>query len=239
MRSPQALLNGENPSPHRRNSNFSTPLATPHHPASHFQSTVTVHKLRRFNSLILLFRIAAFCFSLTSFVFMITTNSRSSSSSPHWYDFDAFSSMRSPQALLNGENPSPHRRNSNFSTPLATPHHPASHFQSTVTVHKLRRFNSLILLFRIAAFCFSLTSFVFMITTNSRSSSSSPHWYDFDAFRFVLAANAIVAVYSLFEMVASVWEISRDTTLFPESLQVWFDFGHDQVQTLTLLISDF
>jgi len=52
----------------------------------------------------------------------------------------------------------------------------------------------------------------------------------------VLAANAIVAVYSLFEMVASVWEISRDTTLFPESLQVWFDFGHDQVQTLNLLI---
>ncbi|KAK7854974.1 CASP-like protein 4C2 [Quercus suber] len=143
--------------------------------------------------------------------------------------------MRSPQALLNGENPSPHRRNSNFSTPLATPHHPASHFQSTVTVHKLRRFNSLILLFRIAAFCFSLTSFVFMITTNSRSSSSSPHWYDFDAFRFVLAANAIVAVYSLFEMVASVWEISRDTTLFPESLQVWFDFGHDQVFAYLLL----
>lgn len=52
----------------------------------------------------------------------------------------------------------------------------------------------------------------------------------------MVAANAIVAVYSLFEMVASVWEISRDTTLFPESLQVWFDFGHDQVQTLTLLI---
>ena len=52
----------------------------------------------------------------------------------------------------------------------------------------------------------------------------------------MLAANAIVAVYSLFEMVASVWEISRDTTLFPESLQVWFDFGHDQVQTLNLLI---
>ncbi|KAM4094032.1 hypothetical protein ACJW30_06G164000 [Castanea mollissima] len=127
--------------------------------------------------------------------------------------------MRSPQALRNGENPSPHRRNSNFSTPSATPHHPASHFHSTVTVHKLRRFNSLILLFRLAAFCFSLTSSVFMITTNSRS-SSSPHWYDFDAFRFVLAANAIVALYSLFEMVASVWEISRDTTLFPESLQV-------------------
>jgi hypothetical protein len=48
-------------------------------------------------------------------------------------------------------------------------------------------------------------------------------------FRFVVAANAIVAVYSLFEMCASVWEISRGATLFPEVLQVWFDFGHDQV----------
>jgi hypothetical protein len=53
----------------------------------------------------------------------------------------------------------------------------------------------------------------------------------------VFAANAIVAVYSLFELVASVWEISRGATLFPEILQVWFDFGHDQVQTLTLSIS--
>jgi hypothetical protein len=50
-------------------------------------------------------------------------------------------------------------------------------------------------------------------------------------FRFVVAANAIVALYSLFEMCASVWEISRGATLFPEVLQVWFDFGHDQVST--------
>lgn len=47
--------------------------------------------------------------------------------------------------------------------------------------------------------------------------------------RFVLAANTIVAVYSVFEMGASVWEISRGVTLFPEVLQIWFDFGHDQV----------
>lgn len=38
-----------------------------------------------------------------------------------------------------------------------------------------------------------------------------------------------MALYSLFEMIASVWEISRGVTLFPEVLQVWFDFGHDQV----------
>lgn len=48
--------------------------------------------------------------------------------------------------------------------------------------------------------------------------------------RFVVAANAIVAVYSLFEMGASVWEISRGATVFPEVLQVWFDFAHDQVK---------
>jgi len=47
--------------------------------------------------------------------------------------------------------------------------------------------------------------------------------------RFVLAANGIVAVYSLVEMVASVWEITTGATLFPEVYQVWFDFGHDQV----------
>ncbi|GMY08584.1 CASP-like protein 4C1 [Fagus crenata] len=130
--------------------------------------------------------------------------------------------MRSPQTLRNGET----RRN--IHTPTPTPH-----FHSTVTVQKLRRFNSLILVFRLAAFCFSLASSVFMIT-NCRA-SSSPHWYDFDAFRFVFAASAIVAVYSLFEMVASVWEISRDITLFPEVLQVWFDFGHDQVFAYLLL----
>ncbi|XP_062156562.1 CASP-like protein 4C1 [Alnus glutinosa] len=127
--------------------------------------------------------------------------------------------MRSPQALRNGENPS---------------HHPRiPQFHSTVSVQKLRRFNWLVLVFRLAAFCFSLAASVFMLT-NSHG-SASPHWYDFEAFRFVFAANAIVAVYSLFELVASVWEISRGATLFPEILQVWFDFGHDQVFAYLLL----
>lgn len=107
------------------------------------------------------------------------------------------------------------------------------HFQSTVSVQKLKRFNSLILVFRFAAFCFSLASAVFMLT-NSRGSDSL-HWYNFDAFRYVFAANAIVAIYSLFEMAASVWEISRNATLFPEICQVWFDFGHDQVFAYLLL----
>lgn len=135
--------------------------------------------------------------------------------------------MRSPQYVRNGhETPSPHPR-----IPAA-----AAHFQSTVSVQKLRRFNTLILVFRAAAFCFSLAAFVFMLT-NSRG-SNSPHWFDFDAFRFVVAANAIVAFYSLFEMGASVWEISRGVTLFPETVQVWFDFGHDQVFAYLLLSAD-
>ncbi|KAE8712100.1 CASP-like protein 4C1 [Hibiscus syriacus] len=116
--------------------------------------------------------------------------------------------MRSPQAFLNGDTPSPH-------------------FHNTVTLCKLRRFNSLILVFRVTAFTSSLASSVLMVT-NYRG-SDSPHWFDFDAFRFVFAANAIVALYSLFEMGFPVWEISTGATLFPEILQVLFDFGHDQV----------
>lgn len=76
--------------------------------------------------------------------------------------------MRSPQALRNGENLSPHPR--------------MPQFHSTVSVQKLRRFNSLVLVFRLAAFCFSFAASVFMLT-NSHG-SASPHWYDFDAFRY-------------------------------------------------------
>ncbi|KAL8093400.1 CASP-like protein 4C2 [Apium graveolens] len=111
--------------------------------------------------------------------------------------------------------------------------HTPPHFHSTVSLQKLRRFNTLIFVFRLATFSFSFASAVFMLT-NSRG-DSSPHWHDFDAFRFVVAANAIVAVYSLFEMGASVWEISRGATVFPEVLQVWFDFAHDQVFAYLLL----
>ncbi|KAH0757186.1 hypothetical protein KY290_020679 [Solanum tuberosum] len=122
--------------------------------------------------------------------------------------------MRSPQ-VRNGvvETPSP------------------SHFHSSVSVHKLRRFNILIVVFRFASFCFSLASAIFMFT-NSRRGSDLPQWHHFDAFRFVAVAGAIVALYSLFEVGASVWEISRGATVFPEVVQVWFDFGHDQLSFL-------
>ncbi|XP_050208943.1 CASP-like protein 4C1 [Mercurialis annua] len=133
--------------------------------------------------------------------------------------------MRSPQLLRNGraagETPS---------------HPPPPYFHSTVSVHKLKRFNLLILVFRISTFCFCLASSIFMLTNSRRP--GSPRWHDFDAFRYVFAANSIVAIYSLFEMSASVWEISRGATLFPEILQVWFDFGHDQVFAYLLLSAD-
>ncbi|XP_042511057.1 CASP-like protein 4C1 [Macadamia integrifolia] len=109
----------------------------------------------------------------------------------------------------------------------------APHFQSTVSVQKLRLFNTLILVFRLSSFCFSLAAAIFMLT-NSHG-SGSPSWSDFEAFRFLLAANAIVALYSFAEMGASIWEILKGTTLFPETVQVWFDIGHDQVFAYLLL----
>ncbi|KAL9233685.1 hypothetical protein vseg_008647 [Gypsophila vaccaria] len=137
--------------------------------------------------------------------------------------------MRSPRNGVGGDTPTRSR------SPMASV--PSPHdirFQSTLSVHKLQRFNSLVLLFRVATFVFSLSSFVFMLT-NSRS---HPRWFDFDSSRFVLAANGIVAVYSLVEMVASVWEITTGATLFPEVYQVWFDFGHDQVFAYLLLAAN-
>ncbi|KAL2526113.1 CASP-like protein 4C1 [Abeliophyllum distichum] len=114
-----------------------------------------------------------------------------------------------------------------------TPPLPGTRFRSTVSLHKLRRFNILILVFRFAAFCFSLASAIFMFT-NSKD-SDLPSWQDFDAFRFVAVANAIVALYSLMEIGASIWEILRASTFLPEIIQVWFDFGHDQVFAYVLL----
>ncbi|VFQ88400.1 unnamed protein product [Cuscuta campestris] len=98
-------------------------------------------------------------------------------------------------------------------------------FHSTVSVQKLRRVNLIMLVFRFGAFCFSLAAAIFMFS----NSSGSPSWHEFGAFRFVAVASGIVAAYSLFEVGASVWEIARATTVFPEPIQVWFDFGHDQV----------
>ncbi|XP_072975776.1 CASP-like protein 4C1 [Typha angustifolia] len=127
-----------------------------------------------------------------------------------------------PSPLRNGGS-TPHL----VSPHLVSPHH--YHFHSTVSEQKLRRLNWLTLLLRLAAFCFSLAAAVFMATDTSRSrSSNSPSWLDSDSFRFVFASNAIVALYSLFEVGVSVWEILHGSTLLPESMQLWFDFSHDQ-----------
>lgn len=91
----------------------------------------------------------------------------------------------------------------------------------------------LILIFRLGAFCFSVAAAIFMVV-NPRG-SNSPRWYDYGSYRFVLAANGIVALYSLVEMAAAVWEISTGVTIFPEIFQVWFDFSHDQVFAYLLL----
>ncbi|KAG2325697.1 hypothetical protein Bca52824_008425 [Brassica carinata] len=112
--------------------------------------------------------------------------------------------MPSPHAFRNGESPTSRD---------------VTHFHSTVAAQKLRRFNSLILLLRLASFSFSLASAVFILT-NSHG-SGSPRWYDFDAFRFAFVANAMVALYSVFEMGTCVWEFSRETTLWPEAFQVF------------------
>ncbi|KAK8931260.1 hypothetical protein KSP39_PZI016818 [Platanthera zijinensis] len=110
-------------------------------------------------------------------------------------------------------------------------------FQSTVSEQKLRRLNILILILRFAAFCFSLAAAVFMASNSSRSHDSHS-WLHFPTFRYVLAANSIVAFYSLFEICAAVWEILKSETLLPESVQLWFDFSHDQVFAYMLLSAE-
>ncbi|CAN6334492.1 unnamed protein product [Urochloa humidicola] len=78
----------------------------------------------------------------------------------------------------------------------------------------------LLLMLRVAALCASAAAAA-LAATHGAALRRAP-------FRLLLAANAIVAVYSAFEAAASVWEASRGATLLPEPVQVWFDFGHDQ-----------
>ncbi|ERN07811.1 hypothetical protein AMTRI_Chr08g204360 [Amborella trichopoda] len=131
--------------------------------------------------------------------------------------------MRSPEFMRNGEGTmSPNPRNRGFPT----------NFQSTVSVQKLRRFNSLILIFRLVTFCFSLASTVFMAMNshipNGDAAGEWVSWTNYDAFRYVVAGNAIICLYSLVQMGATIWEILKGTTILPETIQVWFDFSHDQ-----------
>ncbi|XP_010907076.4 CASP-like protein 4C1 isoform X2 [Elaeis guineensis] len=135
-----------------------------------------------------------------------------------------------PSPLRNGDAPPPR-----LPSP-AVGRHP-HHFHSTVSEQKIRRLNALILLLRLAAFCFSLVAAIFMGTNSSRS-PGSPSWLQFRPFRLVFAVNAIVAAYSLFAMGLSIWEILKGATLFPEPLQLWFDFAHDQVFAYLVLAAE-
>ncbi|XP_073101207.1 CASP-like protein 4C1 isoform X1 [Elaeis guineensis] len=164
-----------------------------------------------------------------------------------------------PSPLRNGDAPPPR-----LPSP-AVGRHP-HHFHSTVSEQKIRRLNALILLLRLAAFCFSLVAAIFMGTNSSRS-PGSPSWLQFRPFRYsyipsqslpflpiyqychrlapgllsrrlVFAVNAIVAAYSLFAMGLSIWEILKGATLFPEPLQLWFDFAHDQVFAYLVLAAE-
>ncbi|CAD6267408.1 unnamed protein product [Miscanthus lutarioriparius] len=77
----------------------------------------------------------------------------------------------------------------------------------------------LLLLLRVGALCASVASAA--LAASSATLRRAP-------FRFLLAADAIVAVYSAFEAAAAAWEVARGATLLPEAMQLWFDFAHDQ-----------
>uniref|UniRef100_A0A0E0MNR6 CASP-like protein n=1 Tax=Oryza punctata TaxID=4537 RepID=A0A0E0MNR6_ORYPU len=83
-----------------------------------------------------------------------------------------------------------------------------------------RRLVGVMLLLRLASLCFAVSAAAFA-ATDGAALRLAP-------FRFLLAANAIVAVYSAFEVAAAAWEVASGGTLLPEAMQLWFDFGHDQ-----------
>eukprot|EP01018_Ginkgo_biloba_P030727 Gb_10953 [translate_table: standard] len=125
----------------------------------------------------------------------------------------------------NGERPSPspdNRRGGRL------------HYYSTASIQKLKRFNTLILALRLVTFCFSLAASIFMAMNthtpgnDGAAGTTKARWYDYDAFRYVLAGNAIICIYSLAQTGVVMWELLKGDTLLPEMIQVWFDFGHDQ-----------
>ncbi|XP_031484791.1 CASP-like protein 4C2 [Nymphaea colorata] len=134
--------------------------------------------------------------------------------------------MRSPEFLRNGEVQVSPRGGGQTSSGARRRGGGMGGFQSTVSLQKLRRFNTILLALRVAAFCFLLAATIFM-AMNSHGSFST-RWFDYDSFRYMVAANAIVGVYSFFEMGAALWEMLNGSTIVPETIQLWFDFTHDQ-----------
>jgi len=114
-----------------------------------------------------------------------------------------------------------------------------AYYSSSASLYKLRRFNTLILVVRIVSLCFSLAASIFMALNihkfGNDTSSNKARWYDYGAFRYVFAANAINCIYSSAQIALVMWELLKGNTLLPEMIQVWFDFGHDQVFAYLLL----
>ncbi|KAI5064239.1 hypothetical protein GOP47_0020909 [Adiantum capillus-veneris] len=90
--------------------------------------------------------------------------------------------------------------------------------------------DALLLLLRFLTLAFSLASLVLMITNSAtvRRRLHTVRWTDFDAYRYVLAASAIVCLYSFAEIGLGLWYLFSGRMLMPDSLAQWFDFGHDQ-----------
>ncbi|MCO5577825.1 hypothetical protein L7F22_031659 [Adiantum nelumboides] len=90
--------------------------------------------------------------------------------------------------------------------------------------------DALLLLLRFLTLAFSLASLALMLNNSStaRGGRWRVRWMDFDAYRYVLAASAIVCLYSFAEIGLGLWSLFSGRMLMPESLAHWFDFGHDQ-----------
>ncbi|KAG0620314.1 hypothetical protein M758_4G206400 [Ceratodon purpureus] len=104
------------------------------------------------------------------------------------------------------------------------------HLYGKAAVEKRRRSNNILLLCRALTFAFSLASVLVMGTNkhNIRNTESKVAWHNFDPYRYVLAVNAIICVYSFVETWLAVYTCAKGTLLLPETFQVWFDYGHDQ-----------
>ncbi|KAH7431339.1 hypothetical protein KP509_08G043500 [Ceratopteris richardii] len=88
---------------------------------------------------------------------------------------------------------------------------------------------SALLVMRFLSMAFSLASLLVMVT--NKSTHLRPHsvkWTDVEAYRYVLAADAIVCLYSFAEIGLGFWNMIRGRMLMPETMAHWFDFGHDQ-----------
>lgn len=104
-----------------------------------------------------------------------------------YYYYESLFATTMPSPLRNGDAAHPRLPSPAAATPLHHYNHNHNHnypsFRSTVSEQKIRRLNLLILLLRLAAFCFSLSAAVFTAANSSRSASSPYSWLSVDSFR--------------------------------------------------------